>query len=304
MTNSAQPSCRIRFENGAQYHPARVVPLRHALSDHPLLQLPRLQQLAESLLATGQCKFIAPDTQPTSPFNTLTRDPAGKTIADVFAQIDTPGAWIALYNVETDPVYRQFLWEAVATVREQVDLLDPGIFHVGGFIFLSAPPSVTPFHIDRENNFWLQIRGRKTINVWDPSDRDAVPESAVEAFIVHGDLSGVSLRDGVLARSFERDMGPGDGVYMPSTAAHMTRSTPDWVTPGDGVSVSIGIVFYTAATRRAANIRALNLFLRQRGLNPRPPGQSALLDAFKYPLAWAFVRARRVLRGYHLRDGM
>jgi len=295
---------RIWFESDASYHPQKPVALRHTFSEHPLLQLPRLQQLAESLLATGQCKFVAPDITQGSPFSTLTRDPSGKGIADVFAQIEVPGAWIALYNVETDPEYRQFLWDAVATVREQVDVLDPGTFHVGGFIFISAPPSVTPFHIDRENNFWLQLRGRKTINVWNPMDREAVSENAVEQFVVQGSLDEVKLREGVQSRSFERDMAPGEGVYMPSTSAHMTRTTTDWVVPGDGVSMSIGIVFYTAATRRAANIHALNLFLRNHGFNPAPPGQSALLDAIKYPFAWTFVRGRKLLRGYVLRDGM
>lgn len=295
---------RLWFENSAVYNPRKVVPLKHSLSDHPLMQLPRLEQLAHSLLSTGQCKFIAPDTAQNSPFNTLTKDPTGKGIADVFAQIETPGAWIALYSVQSDPEYRKFLWEAVETLRPQLDAVDPGIFRVDGFIFISAPPSVTPFHIDRENNFWLQLRGRKTINVWDPADRQVISEKAIEAFIVQGDLSEVQLREGLEARSFECDMGPGDGVYMPSTSAHMTRTTRDWVKPGEGVSVSMGLVFYTASTRRAANIRVLNLFLRQRGLNPTPPGESGWRDAIKYPLAWFFVRARRLLRGYQLRQGM
>jgi len=36
---------------------------------------------------------------------------------------------------------------------------------------LSAPPAQTPFHIDRDDNFWLQIRGSKRKTVWSPDAR-------------------------------------------------------------------------------------------------------------------------------------
>jgi hypothetical protein len=52
---------------------------------------------------------------------------------------------------------------------------------------------MTPFHIDRENNFWLQIRGRKTLTLWDHRDRSVVPAEAVERFILFGDLDDVRL---------------------------------------------------------------------------------------------------------------
>ena len=41
-----------------------------------------------------------------------------------------------------------------------------------GFIFLSAPGSITPVHIDPEHNFLLQIQGTKTINVGQFSSSD------------------------------------------------------------------------------------------------------------------------------------
>lgn len=295
---------RIWFEDSPAYQCRTVTPFKHSLSNHPLLQLPRLQQLAESLLDSGQCKFIAANATQTSPFSTMNRNPEGRSIADIFARIEEPGSWISMYNVETDPEYRQFLQDALSTIRPLIDLQDPGMFNVGGFIFVSAPPSVTPFHIDRENNFWLQIRGRKTINVWNPNDRVAVSEAAVENFIVQGDLADVCFRDEIRSRSFAAEMGPGEGVYMPSTSAHMTRADTGWVRPGDGYAISIAMVFYSKATRRAANLYALNQFLRWRGLVPTPPGQSRWLDTVKYPIARALVLGRKYLRGYKPRVGM
>lgn len=295
---------KIWFEDDSLYHCRKVAPIKHSFSDHPLLQLPRLQQLAESLLEKGQCKFIDSDATQASPFDTMNRNPQGRSIADIFARIEEPGSWISMYNVETDPEYRAFLWEALNTVRPLVDLQDSGMFNVGGFIFVSAPPSVTPFHIDRENNFWLQIRGKKQINVWEPNDRVAVPEAAVENFIAQGDLGDVKFREEIRSRSFVGNMSAGEGVYMPSTAAHTTLSDTSWVTTDDGYAISIAIVFYTNATRRAANLYALNQFLRRRGLTPTPPGQSRLLDVIKYPFARALVLGRKYLRGYQPRAGM
>jgi hypothetical protein len=61
----------------------------------------------------------------------------------------------------------------------------------------ATPPSVTPFHIDRENNFWLQIRSRKLMHVWDPTDSEVVSPPDREAFIVNADLDNVRLKPGM-----------------------------------------------------------------------------------------------------------
>jgi hypothetical protein len=171
------------------------------------------------------------------------------------------------------------------------------MYNAQGFIFISAPPSVTPFHIDRENNFWLQIRGRKVLTLWDHEDRLAVPQLGVEEFIVEHNLRHVRLDEAVAARGTRYDVGPGDGVYFPSTTPHMTRSDRDWCTPGDGIAISIGVVFYTATTRRHARIHTCNAALRRVGLRPRHPGHSPL-DGFKATLGGAVVTAKKHLRGF------
>lgn len=268
------------------------------------MQLPELAKLAKDLASTRQCRFIKPGSGQASEFHHDPQDPRGRSIDEVFRRIEEPGSWVALYNVETHPVYKAFLAEVTATVRKLVDPQQPGMFSVGGFIFISAPPCVTPFHMDRENNFWLQVRGRKTMNVWNHTDRHVVPAHTVDTFIVHAGLEDVRLKEGFRERSHEFDVGPGDGVYFPSTSPHMTRSDPQWVRPGDGVSISIGVVFYTEVTRRAANIHVLNLLLRRLGLSPREPGQSAWLDRVKYPLGRTLVWFKKSFRGYAPKVGM
>jgi hypothetical protein len=267
------------------------------------MQLPRLAELAEALHPTHQCRFIHPGTTDTSKFFHSDQPPVGKTIRDVFQGIEEPASWVAMYNVETDPAYRQFLHDVMSSVQQLVTREQPEIFKVAGFIFISAPPSVTPFHIDRENNFWLQIKGQKVMNVWDHADRDVVSDFDVEEFILTGGLENVRLAEDYRARAHEFRVGPGDGVYFPSTSPHMTRCDQDWVRPGDGVSISIGVVFYTNVTRRHANVHALNRLVRKLGRHPSEPGKSDLVDRLKYPLGRAAAWGLKRYRGYPAKEG-
>lgn len=305
MDAQTRTGSRWKIEpTSGSYSTRKIQSIQHNFDQHPLMQLPELAKLAKDLVKTKQCRFITPGSDQSSPFFHGDADPQGRAIDEVFARIEEPGSWIALYNVETHPVYKGFLDEVVSCFRHLVEPEEPGIFNVGGFIFISAPPSVTPFHIDRENNFWLQVRGRKQMTVWEPSDREAVSARHRDEFILYGALDEVRLEERFRHKAHDFDVGPGDGVYFPSTSPHMTRSDPGWTQPGDGVSVSIGVVFYTDVTRRAAYVHALNLALRNRfGMSPREPGESALVDSIKYPIARALIWVRKTFAGFKPKPG-
>jgi hypothetical protein len=287
---------RIDVDDPGSFSTRRLVRIRHNYHQHPLLQLSRLGVLAKSLIATKQCRFIKPGITASSSFQHEDASPDGRTIDEVFRRIEEKDSWVALYNIQTDPVYKRFLWDVMKSAGHLVDHQEK-VFDVRGFVFISAPPSVTPFHIDRENNFWMNIRGRKTISLWDHEDRDVVRARDVENFIVSRSLGEVKLKDNMLAKSHNFDCGPGDGVYFPSTTPHMTRSDTSWVRPGDGVAVSIGIDFYTDRTRRDAHVYTVNRILRKLGLNPRAPHESEWIDRLKYTIGQPFVAMQR-LRGY------
>ena len=275
---TADARYRVWADDRAQFSSAKVSTIRHNFHEHPLMDLSELAKLAHRLMPSGQCRFINPGMTQASEFMHAPKSADGRDIDEVFARIQEPGAWVALYNVETDPQYRVFLDHVQEAVKPFVQDEQPGIFNVGGFVFISAPPSVTPFHIDRENNFWLQVRGRKTMNVWDHTDREVTVAKDVEEFILYGSLERIRLKENFRARSHELNTAPGDGVYFPSTSPHMTRSETDWVRPGDGVSVSIGTVFYSDVTRRHARVHQVNQVLRRLGITPRAPAESALLE--------------------------
>lgn len=300
----AMPTARhVRVIGNEPFSSRRITPVRHDFNTHPLMQLPRLAQLARDLMPTGQCRFIRPGSTGASEFWHDPTSPDGRQVDEVFTRIEKPGSWIALYNVETQPAYRGFLDEVVDAMRPLVEPEHPGIFGISGFVFVSAPPSVTPFHIDRESNIWLQISGRKTMHVWDHRDRQAVSAAAVENFIVSRDLSRVRLDDTVMARGRSFAVGPGDGVYWPPTTPHMTATRREWVTPGDAVSVSIGVCFYSASTRHHARVHQFNRLLRRLQLEPTSPGESAWRDAVKAPLGRAFATLATRFRGYDAPPG-
>jgi len=220
--------CRIWVEDEKTFTTRKIGHLKHDFHRHPLLQIDRLQELAKSLLESGQCRFMRPGTTEVSPFQLEQRSPDGRDVDDVFKHIEEPGSWVALYNVESDPVYHKLLWDILGTVDHLIKR-EESIFEARGFIFISAPPSVTPFHIDRENNFWLQIRGRKKISLWDREDREVVTAKDVDEFIVCRNLNNVRLEDSHRERAIQLDTGPGDGVFFPEhhTSSHDLRSQLD-----------------------------------------------------------------------------
>ncbi len=288
---------RIDADNSGAFSTRKLQRIRHNYHLHPLLQLARLEELAQSLMATKQCRFIKPGITASSSFDHGDSSPDGRTIDAVFRHIEEKDSWVALYNIQTDPVYRDFLWDVMKSAGHLVDHQEK-VFDVRGFVFISAPPSVTPFHIDRENNFWMNIRGRKTISLWDREDREVVSAPAVENFIVYRSLDEVKLKDEMRAKSQDFECGPGDGAYFPATTPHMTHSDTSWVQPGDGVAVSIGIDFYTDVTRRNAHVYSVNRLLRKLGASPRPPHESEWIDRLKFAIGKPILSIQQ-RRGYN-----
>jgi len=291
----AAETYRVWADDPSGFSTHKVTGLHHNYHRHPLFQVPELAALAKELVPFKQCRFVRPGISQGSSFTHDSQHPDGRSVDDVFRRIEEPGSWVALYNVEVIPRYAALLASIVDTMRPYVEREQPDIFNVNGFIFISAPPSVTPFHIDRENNFWLQLHGRKTMNVWDNFDRIVVPAEAVEDFIVGHSLRKVRFKEEFRARSHQFETKPGDAVYFPSTSPHMTSSETDWTQPGDCVSISIGVTFYTSVTRKMARVHQVNRLMRRVGMTPAFPGESAATDAFKAPVGRVVGAARSTL---------
>jgi hypothetical protein len=140
-----------------------------------------------------------------------------------------------------------------------------------GWIFVTSPRAVTPFHMDKEHNFIVQIQGKKRVYVWDPFDQDVISERAQELFHSYHSRELVRFKEEFRERAFVFDMEPGMGAYMPSTAPHMVEN-------GDGPSITASFTFYTAATRRRHLLYRGKNHLRRLGVEPAPVGQSVPQD--------------------------
>ena len=131
-----------------------------------------------------------------------------------------------------------------------------------GFIFVSSPNAVTPFHLDPEHNVLLQIRGSKTMMIV-PGDESVVPPEKHEAYHVGGHRN-VPWLDDYEARGFKCELIPGDAVHVP-------LMWPHWVKNGPEPSISFSITWKSRWVYEEADIRGLNHMLRRAGLNPAAP---------------------------------
>ncbi|MDQ0025980.1 hypothetical protein J2X90_003803 [Variovorax paradoxus] len=287
---------RIWTEDPDGFSTQRITRMRHNFHEHPLFQVPELVKLGMELSKLDQCRFMNPNRTVASTLANDSKHPDGRSIEEFFERMEEPGSSVAFYHIEAIPRYQALLTSAVNSMRSFVEREQSKIFRVNGFVFFSAPPSVTPFHIDRENNFWLQLHGHKTLNVWDHRDRTIVAADAVEDFIVTQSLGKVRFNEAFLPRGLEFDAQPGDAIYFPSTAPHMTRSKADRTGPGDRLSISIGVTFYTAATREVARIHQVNRLMRKCGMSPSYPGESPAADPVKSAIG-GFVGAGRARLG-------
>jgi hypothetical protein len=257
--------------------------VRHRLADHPLFALPRLVELARALPAK-QVEYNAGKVP-------ITLDPAqtprnGLSPEETIRRIEECSSWLVLKRVERDPAYGKLLERCLAEVRLASPKLTAGMREHEAFIFVSSPGALTPYHMDPEENFLLQVRGRKTMHVF---DRSVLSAQEIERFF-NGAHRNLVYRDEYAARSSAFRLAPGIGVHVPVTAPH-------WVQNAGEVSISFSITFRTAATARMAHAHRLNAALRRWGLQPAPVGDSQLRDALKQLVFRSGARAARMLAG-------
>lgn len=255
------------------FNPWRVQAVRHSLCSHPLLQMDSLRELAKRLEARGRIRSHSDQAKPDTPFNTAPEThPSGQKGSDALADVAKAGAWTSLLNVQTDELYKTLVDEALDSVKPTVDAVDPGMSYRGGWIFVTSPRAVTPFHMDMEHNFIVQILGKKRLYVWDPFDRSVVSERGRERFLTYQSRDLVRFHEDFRKKSQIFELEPGMGGYMPSTAPHMVEN-------GDGPSITMSFTYYTESTRRRSLLYRANSHLRRLGFDPLPVGIDPVRDS-------------------------
>jgi hypothetical protein len=262
--------------------------VHHRLSEHPLLELESIAELADFLPPElvehnlGEQPQVLDD-----------RDAALPRVDDspgaVARGIETNGSWMVLKEIEHEPRYAALLNESLDEVEEFVADLEGTMRRRQGFIFLSAPGSVTPVHIDTEHNLLLQIRGTKQMNVGTISDA-ALRDRELERLYTGGATRYLDARPEEMTPF---DLVPGLGISVPHSAPH-------WVKNGDAVSISLSITFQTPQSERIGNVYAFNARLRKLRISPRGPNGHPIADRTKalgFRAMRAPARLVRRLRG-------
>lgn len=244
----------------ADLYPSQFGSFSHALDAHPLLELEALAGLGEALpessleynlgdLPVG----IAGEDAPSN----------GLSIADTIRQIGDCGSWAVLKNIEQVPAYRDLLHELLAEIEPVIGQQTGAMLKRQGFIFVSSPGSMTPYHFDPEHNILLQIRGSKTMTVWPIADYRWASQQSHEAY--HGgDSRNLEWRDEFLTEGQAHELHPGSAIYVPVMAPHFVRN-------GSEPSISLSITWRSEWSFAEADAHGFNRMMRRWGINPRPP---------------------------------
>lgn len=253
---------------------------------HPLLELQSLFELARRL-PDANVRFI--DKKITANTHFVHDDKRNYNLEEKILGVAQSKTWVAFHYIETDPLYRELVDSLLEETRPFVDPRDPGMKLKQGWIFVSPPNSVTPFHMDLEQNFLIQIQGKKKLSVWDASDRVVTPERILETFHSHRTLRDFRYKEEFQERAHVFDIEPGQGVFMPSTSPH-------WVQNGDGPSITMSLTFWSEQTQRRSYVHRCNHLIRKLGLRPTPAGRDPGGDTAKSKIFEMLVKLKRELQ--------
>jgi hypothetical protein len=251
-------AARTRF---AAHYPEQPHILTHSLTSHPLLEIEALAGLAEKLPITsveynrGDLP-IGVDGKPGS---------NGLTIAETIRRVAEAQSWAVLKNIEQVPAYRDLLLGLLEEIRPEIEAATGAMLTPQGFIFVSSPNSVTPYHFDPEHNILLQIRGHKVMTQFPAGDTRFVPDEAHETYHSGGPRE-LQWDDSFLKHGTEFPLAPGEALFVPVMAPHFVRNGP-------APSVSLSITWRSEWSYRESDARVLNAILRKRGFSPKAPGR-------------------------------
>ena len=267
--------------------PLKPFAIRHRLSGHPLLTLPRIAELAAEL-PRDQIEYNSGDaavSQDPDKVKGVDLDPV-----EIVNRIETAGAWMVLKRVETSPAYGALLRDAltsVARARGFASVEDAGFTGIEGFLFVSSPHSTTPFHMDAEDNFFVQIYGEKIFAIYDNRDGTIADSAQVEHSTVKH--RNVPYHDSFGPRGTEFHLSGNDGCYVP-------YQWPHWVKTANSYSISLAITWKTKEVSRLNDLHRVNAMLRGLSLPQAAPGKHPALDGAKlaaYRTAAAMVAPLR-----------
>lgn len=255
--------------------PLKPFRINHALVGDKRLDLPAILELVKSLprdhIEYNSGKVAVSQDAASTPLVDLSPE-------EVVEKIQTAGAWMVLKRIEHNPVYKGLLEEALMSVARAQgfgSLKDAGFTDIQGFLFVSSPGATTPFHLDSEDNFFVQVHGDKQFSIYDNEDRKIASEDNIEYAITKH--RNIKYDEKYEPKAMHNFLKPGEGVFVPYLWPH-------WVKTFESYSISVAITWKTKSVNRRNDLYQVNSMLRDRGLPQAAPGVQPLADEFKLGL--------------------
>jgi hypothetical protein len=278
---TVSPCLEIDAEIFRSHFNRRPFVFGHRLAHHPLFELAPLAELAQVL--HGRWVEYNDGRLPVSVPQQSGLAYTGLTPEDSIRRAHEVCSFVVLKRTEQYPQYARVMDACLDEIAPFAELIEPGMCEREAAIFVSSAGSVTPYHIDHEVNFLLQLRGTKTISVFNADDREVLSDLELENY-----FCGPALhRNLEFAPEYQRranvfELREGLAVHIPSTAPH-------WVRNGSETSVSLSVSFKTHASLERGDVYRMNAVLRRLGLEPAGWNGSQARDRVKQ-------RAYRALR--------
>lgn len=258
-------------------YPEQAHTLTHTLHDHPLLTLEALAVLGESLPARS-IEYNRGDL----PIGLEEKPGAtGLTIGETIRGIESSNSWSVLKNIEQVPAYADLLAQLLEEIRPEIEARTGRMMKTQGFIFVTSPDAVTPYHFDPEHNILLQLRGSKSMAIFPAGDAWFAPDEVHETYHTGGGRE-LKWRDEFAPHALTLHIGPGEALFVPVMAPHHVKNGPE-------VSISMSITWRSEWSFAEADARAFNKVLRRFGAHPRAPGRWPAGNMGK-AIAWRILR--------------
>jgi ribosomal protein L16 Arg81 hydroxylase len=208
------------------------------------------------------------------------------SLVEAFRHSDLSRMRMKLSFIHTQPQYDKVLETMTQELSDLTHVDLPKEYRAPmETLFLTSPNEFTPYHIDSEDSFLLQIQGTKTIYIFDGSDKEILKDLDIEKSWAKNEIA---FREEIRSRAMRFDMEPGTGVHIPMHFPHMVESGPT-------SSMSLSIGYESIAFDR--DLFRVNHQLRKLGLNPTPPGKSKVIDNTKMAVVAGAKTITKTLKG-------
>lgn len=265
-------------------YPEQAKVLEHQMASHELLTLDALTGLGTALPKAsveynpGDLPIgIAPEDVPDN----------GMTIGDTIRMIENANSWAVLKNIEQVPEYEALLLSLLEEIRPILESKTGKMLRPQGFVFVSSPGAMTPYHFDPEHNILLQLRGEKWMTTFPAGNPRYAPDEVHEGYHTGGHRNLI-WQEGFEAEGIKHHLTPGKAIFVPVMAPHFVKV-------GEEHSISLSITWRSDWSFAEADARALNGLLRNKGMTPNAPGRFPEQNMTK-ALAWRVMRKLQIVK--------